>query len=120
MGEAEKTSFIALQGKGSHSRLMPSKQCVPIQGGFEEYCSNGSGSRFADKDQDTRKARPAFFSSRNQLETSSAGIKWSCDGLLWFWRLVNWDLSGMKNTYQEGCVKGRVLKRGKYQVWICN
>jgi len=34
LGEAEKTSFIALQGKGSHSRLMPSKQCVPTQGGF--------------------------------------------------------------------------------------
>ena len=28
LGEVEKNSFTALQGKGGHSRLMPSKLCV--------------------------------------------------------------------------------------------
>ena len=49
MGEVEKNSFIALPGKGGHSRLMPSKLCVPTQGvgrveaGFgEEFYSTGS------------------------------------------------------------------------------
>ena len=26
---------------------------------------------------------------------------------------MNWDLSGMKDTYKEGCVKGVVLKKRK-------
>ena len=29
LGEVEKKSFIALPGKGGHSRIMPSKLCVP-------------------------------------------------------------------------------------------
>ena len=32
LGEVEKTSFIALPGKGGHSRLLPQKLCVPTQG----------------------------------------------------------------------------------------
>ena len=34
LGEVEKNSFIALPGKGGHSRLMPSKLCVPTGGGI--------------------------------------------------------------------------------------
>ena len=33
LGEAEKNSFIAFTGKGGHSKLMPSKLCVPTWGG---------------------------------------------------------------------------------------
>ena len=32
MTEVGKNSFIALPGKGGHSRLVPSKLCVPTQG----------------------------------------------------------------------------------------
>ena len=43
LGDVEKNSFIVLPGKGGHSRLMPSKLCVPTQGGFgEEFYSSGS------------------------------------------------------------------------------
>ena len=43
MGEVEKNSFIALTGKGGHSRLVPSKTVCPNLGGFgEEFYSNGS------------------------------------------------------------------------------
>ena len=36
MGEAEKNSFIALPGKGGHSRLMPTKPVCPNPGRFGE------------------------------------------------------------------------------------
>ena len=43
LGEVEKKSFIALPGRGGHSRLMPSKTVCPNPGGFgEEFYSNGS------------------------------------------------------------------------------
>ena len=32
VGKVEKDSFIALPGKGGHSRPMPSKPCVPTWG----------------------------------------------------------------------------------------
>ena len=31
LGEVEKNGFIALPGKGGHSRLVPQKLCVPTQ-----------------------------------------------------------------------------------------
>ena len=40
LGETKKNSFIALPGKGGHSGLMPSKLCVPTQGGFGEEFYN--------------------------------------------------------------------------------
>ena len=47
LGEVEKNSFSALPSKGGHSWPMPSKLCVPTQGGFgEEFYSNGSRVRF--------------------------------------------------------------------------
>ena len=46
-GEAEKNNFVALPGRGGHSRLVPSKLCVPTRGGVgggfgEEFYSSGS------------------------------------------------------------------------------
>ena len=53
-----------------------------------------------------------IFPSRDHLKTIKAGIRWSRDGLLWFSRLSSCDLlSGMKNAYREGSVKGSVQKR---------
>ena len=43
-GEVEKKSFIALPGKGRHSRLLPSKTMCPNSGEFSEEFY-GSGSR---------------------------------------------------------------------------
>ena len=34
LGEVEKNSFTVLPGKGGHSRLMPSKLCVPTWEGL--------------------------------------------------------------------------------------
>ena len=42
LGEVEKNSFIALPGKGGHSRLMPLKTVCPNPGEFGEFNSNGS------------------------------------------------------------------------------
>ena len=43
LGEVEKNSFIALPGKGGHSRLLPSKTMCPNPGEFgEEFYGNGS------------------------------------------------------------------------------
>ena len=43
LDEVEKNSFIALPGKGGHSRLMPLKTVCPNLEGFgEEFYSNGS------------------------------------------------------------------------------
>ena len=44
LGEVEKNSFIALPGKGGHSRLLPQNLCVfPSVGGLgEAFDSNGS------------------------------------------------------------------------------
>ena len=36
LGEVEKKSFIALPGKGGHSRLLPLKTVCPHPGGFGE------------------------------------------------------------------------------------
>ena len=45
-GEVEKNSFIALPGKGGHSGLVPSKNCVSQPGGWggfgKEFYSNSS------------------------------------------------------------------------------
>ena len=44
LGEVEKNSFIALTGKGGHSRLLPLKTVCPKPGGFgEEFYSSSSG-----------------------------------------------------------------------------
>ena len=47
LGEVEKNSFIALPGKGGHSRLVPSKLCVPGTGregsGCKEFYNQGAG-----------------------------------------------------------------------------
>ena len=41
LGEVEKESFIALPGKGGHSRLLPQKTLCPNPGGSdEEFYSN--------------------------------------------------------------------------------
>ena len=59
LGEVEKKSFIDLPSKGGHSRLVPSKPCVPTPGGFsEEFYSYGSrlGVWVADKDQSVCRA----------------------------------------------------------------
>ena len=46
LGEVEKKSFIALPGKGGHSRLIPLKAVCPNLGGFGvEFYSNGSRAR---------------------------------------------------------------------------
>ena len=37
LGEVEKSSYIALPGKGVHSRLMPSKLCVLSQGDLVSF-----------------------------------------------------------------------------------
>ena len=44
-GEVEKNSFIALPGKGGHSRLMPSKlyENSDLEGDLLEFYSNGQG-----------------------------------------------------------------------------
>ena len=43
LDEVEKNSFIALPGKGGHSRLMPLKTVCPNPGRFGEgFYSNGS------------------------------------------------------------------------------
>ena len=43
LGEAEKSSFIALPDKWGHSRLLPQKTVCPNPGGFdEEFYNNGS------------------------------------------------------------------------------
>ena len=43
LGKVEKNSFIALLGKGEHSRLLPLKTMCTNQGGFaEEFYGNGS------------------------------------------------------------------------------
>ena len=55
-GEAE-NNFMALPGKEGHSRLMPSKLCVPTQGGLEESSCNGLGSRGVHKDLRAGRAR---------------------------------------------------------------
>ena len=36
LGEVEENSFIALPGKGRHSRLLPQKTMRPYMGGFGE------------------------------------------------------------------------------------
>ena len=36
LGEVEKNSFVALPGRGGHSRLLPSKTMCPNLGGFIE------------------------------------------------------------------------------------
>ena len=42
LGDVEKNNFIALPGKGGHSRLLPLKLCVPILGIFgEDFYSCG-------------------------------------------------------------------------------
>ena len=38
LGEPEKNSFIALPGKGGHSRLMPSQLCILTWRGAERSC----------------------------------------------------------------------------------
>ena len=43
LGEVEKNSFIALSGKGGHSRLLPSKTMCSNPGEFDkEFYGNGS------------------------------------------------------------------------------
>ena len=43
LGEVEKNSFIALPGKGGHSRLLPRKTVCPHLGGFDvEFYSSSS------------------------------------------------------------------------------
>ena len=43
MGEVEKNNFIALPGKGGHSKLLSSKPLCPHLGEFdEEFYSNSS------------------------------------------------------------------------------
>ena len=43
LGEVEKNSFVALPGKGRHSRLLPQNIMCPYMGGFgEEFYSNSS------------------------------------------------------------------------------
>ena len=43
LGEVEKNSFIALPGKGGHSRLLPQNTVCPNLGGLdEEFYSSGS------------------------------------------------------------------------------
>ena len=42
LGEIEKNSFVALPGKRGHSRLLPSKLCVPTQGNLVEFYINCS------------------------------------------------------------------------------
>ena len=42
LGEVEKNSFIALPGKGGHSRLVPLKIVCLNPGGFDEFYSNSS------------------------------------------------------------------------------
>ena len=42
LGEIEKNSFLALPGKGGHSRLLPSKTVRPNPGGFGEECYSSS------------------------------------------------------------------------------
>ena len=37
LGEVEKNSYIALPGKGGHSRLMPSTLCVLSQGDLVSF-----------------------------------------------------------------------------------
>ena len=88
MGEVEKNSFIAFPGKGGHSGLTPSKLCPNL--GCEESYSQGAG--VADKDQGACRACVPSIQR-------SSGIRWFCDGLLWFLRLLNCDLlSGMKRA----------------------
>ena len=46
LSELEKNSFIALPGKGGHSRLLSQKTVCPNLGGFdEEFKSNDSRAR---------------------------------------------------------------------------
>ena len=43
LDKVEKNSFVALQGKWGHSRLVPLKTLCPSPGGFgEEFYSSGS------------------------------------------------------------------------------
>ena len=87
-GEAE-NNFTALPGKEGHSRLMPSKLCVPTQSGVEEsYCIIllyyltvlillwGLGSRVVNKDLRAGRARiPSIqISSEDQLCWHQLGL----------------------------------------------
>ena len=42
-GEVGKNSFITLPGTGSHSRLVPSKLCVPLEGAVRSLSVQGAG-----------------------------------------------------------------------------
>ena len=74
LGEVEKHSFIALPGKGRHSRLPPSKTVCPHPGGFgEEFYSNGSRVGLLTRLGCVQGLHPFNFVSGNLL-----------DELLWF------------------------------------
>ena len=42
LGEVEKDSFIALPGKGGHTRFLSQKTMCPNPGGFDEFYNNTS------------------------------------------------------------------------------
>ena len=97
-------SFIALPGKGGHSRLMPPKPCPPSRGLIGLAQKTGLWIRIRVS---------AFFSLQRSFKVIKAGVWWSGDGFWWSSRLLHLDLhSGMEMAYkgQEGvrkCFKGK-------------
>ena len=59
--EKEKDSFIALPGKGDHSRLMPSRLGTPWQRFWRWFYSLGSGIKITAVNKDQGRGRLALF-----------------------------------------------------------
>ena len=78
LGEVEKNSFIALPGKGGHSRLLSSKTMCPHLGGLdEEFYSN---------------------SSRVEVLIRLGCVNYLCSPLIWSQVGFLLNFSGMKNV----------------------
>ena len=116
-GEAE-NSFTALPGKEGHSKLIPSKLCVPAQSGVEESYCNGLGSRVVDKDRCAGRACiPSIQISEDQQCWHQLGL-WYAFVVLEATEL--WSSLRNEECLQRSVCRRSVLNREKHQVWIWN
>ena len=84
LGEVEKDIFIALPGKGGHSRLMPLKNCCPNLRGFgEEFYSSGSRAGFLVRLGRVQGLHSFNLASGSLLMSFSGSFNLASGGLLW-------------------------------------
>ena len=84
LSEVEKNSFIPLSGKGGHSELLPSKNCVPTSGIWGGVFSDGKVSAYSVGDLGSIPG-----SGRSSGEGNGNPLQYSClenpmDGGVWY------------------------------------